>query len=1032
MEWNWETGLPVYGVEGDCILSRQGDYTVAFKVNKPELFTLSEQEYDILHQALVKAVRVLPADTVVHLQDWYIQDRYRADRGGTEKTWLAEASERYFDGRQFADHQAFLFLTKKPAGRRPSSSALSGLLRSHLVPAGSMDKEAVTVFLGCCGQFQRILEDSHFFKLEQLGRDEIWSHRHKAGLIERYCSLGTGETPILKDVRMGNGLEIGEQLCQLFTLGDAEDLPPGCSPSIVYDPYSTDRTRYPVGFASGLGLLLPCNHIVNQYIFIEDAAAMLKKMERRRLRLQSLSAHSRENAISHAATDRFLNEAVEEQRLPVKVHMNILTWTDDKRKLAEIRNMVSAAMAKMEISPRMEVVGAPQIWWAGIPGNAGDFPMNECFDTFVEQAVCFFQLETNYRPYGSAFGFRLGDRITGRPVHTDIDDEPRSAGITANGNMVVLSGSGGGKSFFINHLVREYYERGTHVLIVDMGHSYEMQCKLHGGYYFAYEESKPISFNPFYLGVGDVMDTEKKESIKTLLLALWKKWNEEFNRVEYVALSVALKQYFDKLHTAKSIFPCFDSFYEFLRDEFCLVLQADGVKDRDFDLANFLYVLRPYYRGGEYDYLLNARENLDLLEERFIVFDLDNIKDHSVLFPVVTLIIMELFVSKMRKLKGIRKMIVIEEAWKAIARQGMAEYVKYLFKTVRKFFAKAVVVTQEVEDVISSEVVKQAIINNADIKVLLDQSKFQNKFDQLQELLGITDKQKAEILSINKGHEPGSFYKDLWIGLGPVWSKVYRLEVSPEEYYIYTSDHREKQRLREFINKTGSVKDGVRLLLASLKTVMPVLFFLLLAPTTKAQDIPIIGTVISKVVKALDLQVQRIQTQTIWLEEAQKVLENTMSQLDLDEIRGWVQAQKDLYDDYFQELRQVKPAVADYHRVTEIIREQEQIVAVYNQVWNQLKSDPHFTPQELAYMQAVYGGILQESAKDLDLLVLMTDSTSLQMSDEQRLAAIDKAGTGMDRILSDLIRFNNQNLLLSRQRVREAGEIDLLKKLYGL
>jgi len=152
---------------------------------------------------------------------------------------------------------------------------------------------------------------------------------------------------------------------------------------------------------------------------------------------------------------------------------------------------------------------------------------------------------------------------------------------------------------------------------------------------------------------------------------------------------------------------------------------------RILDSSNFLYVLRPYYKHGEFDYLLNATENLELLHQQFIVFELDNIKDHPILFPVVTIIIMEVFISKMRKLKGIRKMILIEEAWKAIAKESMAEYIKYLFKTVRKFFGEAVVVTQEVEDIISSPVVKQAIINNSDCKILLDQNKYQNKFEQI-------------------------------------------------------------------------------------------------------------------------------------------------------------------------------------------------------------------------------------------------------------------------------------------------------------
>ena len=251
-----------------------------------------------------------------------------------------------------------------------------------------------------------------------------------------------------------------------------------------------------------------------------------------------------------------------------------------------------------------------------------------------------------------------------------------------------------------------------------------------------------------------------------------------------------------------------------MKIDFLPLLETDKVKEKDFDISNFLYVLRPYYRGGEFDYLLNSTENLDLLQERFIVFELDNIKDHPILFPVVTIIIMEVFINKMRKLKGIRKLILIEEAWKAIAKEGMAEYIKYLFKTVRKFFGEAIVVTQEVEDIISSPVVKQAIINNSDCKILLDQSKYQNKFDQIQELLGLTDKERAMVLSVNKANDPKRNYKEVFISLGGMLSKVYRTEVSREEYLAYTTEETEKIQVMDYAQRFGSIQKGIAALTA--------------------------------------------------------------------------------------------------------------------------------------------------------------------------------------------------------------------------
>jgi len=811
MEKKMEDLLPIMAVEHNCILSKQGDVTVVFKAELPEIFTMSNQEYEAFHQSWIKAIKVLPKFSVFHKQDWFLESAYKADFKSEDSSFLTRSSERFFNERPFLDHCCYIMMTKKPAGRRNATSLFSNLLRSSIVPEETLKPQLLQDFADACGQFKRIMEDSGFIKLERLKNESLRSESRRIGLVEKYCFLSEREESfIFKDIQFDQGLAVGDKYCQLFTLGDAADLPGLCGSRINYDRYSTDKTKFSVGFASTLGQLLSCNHIYNQYIFIEDAQKAIQKLESKRLRLQSLSAYSRENMIARDATNDFLNEAVSQQRLPVKAHFNVLTWSADKEELKEIKNKVSSAMAQMDAAAKQETVGAAQIYWAGIPGNAADFPMNDTFDTFTEQAVCFLNMETGYKSSLSPCGIRLGDRLTGKPVHVDISDEPVRLGICTNRNKFILGPSGSGKSFFTNHMVRSYYEQGTHIVLVDVGHSYKGLCDMVKGYYFTYDEKNPIRFNPFYISEGDSLDTEKKESIKTLLLALWKKDDETFNRSEYVALSNALQLYYEKLDSNGEIFPCFNTFYEFLKGDFISILESDKVKEKDFDVNNFLYVLRPYYQGGEFDYLLNATENLDLLKERFIVFELDNIKDHPILFPVVTIIIMEVFINKMRKLKGIRKMILIEEAWKALMKEGFADYIKYLFKTVRKFFGEAIVVTQEVEDIISSPVVKQAIINNSDCKILLDQSKYQNKFDQIQELLGLTDKEKALVLSVNKANDPARKYKEVFISLGGMLSKVYRTEVSLEEYLAYTTEESEKVKMNAYAQKFGGdIKKGI-------------------------------------------------------------------------------------------------------------------------------------------------------------------------------------------------------------------------------
>ena len=248
-----------------------------------------------------------------------------------------------------------------------------------------------------------------------------------------------------------------------------------------------------------------------------------------------------------------------------------------------------------------------------------------------------------------------------------------------------------------------------------------------------------------------------------------------------------------------------DTFYEYMLGDYRAELAKRDIKVSrdDFNIDNFLTTLRQYYKGGRYDFLLNSKENIDLLNKRFIVFEIDAVKDNSELFPVVTIIIMEAFLNKMRRLKGVRKMLICEEAWKALSSPSMSEYLKYLYKTVRKYYGEAVVVTQEVDDIISSPIVKEAIINNSDCKILLDQKKYMNKFDGIQAMLGLTEKEKAQILSINLANHPGRKYKEVWIGLNGVQSAVYATEVSPSEYLTYTTEESEKTEVFNLAEELG-------------------------------------------------------------------------------------------------------------------------------------------------------------------------------------------------------------------------------------
>ena len=663
-----ESKFPLLAVEADCIISKDADITAVFEVDLPELFTVTAAEYEAIHAAWAKAIKVLPNYTVVHKQDWFIREDYRSQTDKENLSFLSRSYEMHFNERPFLNHKCYLYLTKTTKERMRMQSSFSSLCRGFIIPK-EVDKDTTAHFLDTVGQFARIVNDTGLVHLRRLVGDEITGTENKAGLVEKYFCLSMENTTALEDIELGDdGLRVGDKHVSVHTLSELDALPSKVGTDCRYERLSTDKSDCKLSFASPVGLLLSCNHLYNQYIFLDDSGENLQRFEKNARNMQSLSKYSRSNQINKEWIDLYLNDAHSFGLTSVRAHCNIIAWAENGEELRRVKNDVGSALALMECTPHHNTTDLPALYWAGIPGNEADFPSEESFYTFTEQALCFFTAETCYRNSLSPFGLRMVDRLTGKPVFLDISDLPMKKGVVTNRNKFILGPSGSGKSFFTNHMVRQYWEQGTHILLVDTGNSYKGLCDLirrktngDDGVYFTYQENDPISFNPFF--TEDYRyDIEKRDSIKTLILTLWKREDEPPRRSEEVALSNAVSLYIEKIKKNRKIKPNFNSFYDFVRKDYRKVLADKNVREKDFDVDGFLNVLEPYYKNGEYGYLLNSDKELDLLNKRFIVFELDVVKDNPVLFPVVTIIIMETFINKMRRLQGIRKMILIEEA----------------------------------------------------------------------------------------------------------------------------------------------------------------------------------------------------------------------------------------------------------------------------------------------------------------------------------------------------------------------------------
>lgn len=396
-----ESKFPLLSVEHDCIISKDADITVAYRVDLPELFTVTGSEYEAIHSAWTKAIKVLPDYSVIHKQDWFIKEKYKPSTDKENMSFLSRSFERHFNERPFLNHTCFLFLTKTTKERMQMQSNFSSLCRGNIIPK-EVNKETALRFMEAVGQFERIVNDSGFITLTRLTSDEITGTEKEAGLIEKYFALSLEDTTCLEDLELGaNGLRIGDKTVCLHTISDVEDLPGTIGTDMRYEKLSTDRSDCRLSFAAPVGLLLSCDHVYNQYIFLDDSAENLRKFEKSARNMQSLSKYSRGNQINKEWIDKYLNEAHSFGLTSVRAHFNVMAWSDDEEELKHIRNDVGSQLALMECKPRHNTVDAATLYWAGMPGNAGDFPSEESFYTFIEPALCFLQrkLTTKVLPH---------------------------------------------------------------------------------------------------------------------------------------------------------------------------------------------------------------------------------------------------------------------------------------------------------------------------------------------------------------------------------------------------------------------------------------------------------------------------------------------------------------------------------------------------------------------------------------------------------------------------------------------------------
>ena len=762
----------VEDVDGIGVLyTKTGEYSAILKIENPvQKYSANIDNYYEFTNLLTALTQTLGEGYAIHKQDVFIRKQFH-DETNDNHEFLSESYFRYFTGRNYTDAQTYLIITQENK-------------KSRLF---SFDSKKWRDFLVKIRKVKDQLKDSG---VDSSYLDGVTAREY----VDRYFSMNF----IDKTISMNNfkvddeSISMGNKRCKVYSLVDVDciNLPGVIRP---YTNIEVNNTSMPVDLVSIVDSIPTAETVIyNQMIFMPNQKRELSLLDKKKNRHASMPNPS--NLIAVEDIKKVQDVIARENKQLVYAHFNLVVSVPIDEDIQKCTNHLENSFGRMGIHISKRAYNQLELFVNSFPGNCyGMSPDYDRFLTLSDAASCLMYKEHIQHSEDTPLKVYYTDR-QGVPVAIDISGKEGKNKITDNSNFFILGPSGSGKSFFTNSMVRQLWEQNTDVVLVDTGNSYEGLCDYVNGKYISYTEEHPITMNPFAIK-REELNIEKIGFLKNLVMLIWKGTNGKITKTEDHLIEDVITEYYDAhFRTGQVKELSFNTFYEYSTRRIPEIVRDNNLEG--IDLASYNYLLKDFYKGGNHELTLN--ENLDtaLFDETFIVFEIDSIKDDPLLFPLVTLIIMDVFIQKMR-IKKNRKVLVIEEAWKAIASPMMAEYIKYLYKTARKFWASVGVVTQEIQDIVGSPIVKEAIINNSDVIMLLDQSKFKERFDEIKAILGLTEVDCRKIFTINRleNKEGRSFFREVFIRRGQN-AAVFGVEEPHECYMTYTTERAEKEALK--------------------------------------------------------------------------------------------------------------------------------------------------------------------------------------------------------------------------------------------
>jgi len=820
--------FPIYGYEAPFLIAKErGCYCIPLEIILPEIFTLTSKEYEQLNQLFATIISILGHDTLIHKQDLFLECHYAIDKKRIERDWFETEDELHFKNRPYLEHRCYLGLHRVPKKHYRSNplTVNSYLAKTKIgafekpVPKDYCDSKALEQFRTKVLAVNTLINDSGIIESRLVDFEDLFGDR---GYYTSYLEATYGD-PKGSDVNFeNNSLYIGAKKAQFHTL---ENLDQFTSESIFdycnYGKFNSENQKFPVGNLFSLGFKVPYEHVINQYIYIPTTEIGISHLRKRAKWLHRYASDRKgdKNTVYRNQIQDFEQQLIENHQELVYYHLNVLGFSSTEEEFGLMCNSIQTAFKKIGVNAKANTIDRKNLWYGGILGNGIGISSELYSPVSSSMASALLYSEGGFRnPVHGLHGLRMVDRATQKPILVSVYKEPERKHWIFNRGMLVASGSGGGKTYFANSYLFAEFREGADVIILENGNSYDKLTNYVEGVLIEHDENHPFTFSPFSLddndfAIQDGMLKISEHKMSQLVALLYLLLGEKNDRESQGINSLLCQTIFEKLINSyyqdnfkkKVNHHNFSTFYKHIKLRLSVLLKEHGIDRSLIDAHAMLLVLSNYAKDGPKAYLLNGEDKRvqKLRDERWIYFKLGNLINNSQLFPIVAFLLMDVFDKKLKDPKrlGINKILNVDEAWNLFDNPIMAQYLNAQSRMARKYGGQPIFISQKVDDFIQSKHLGKSLVVNSHIKVLLDMAEYSNSFGEIQKVLGLNDKQKQLVLSLNKNLPEDYTYREMAI----CWKEkvqVFGLETSLSTKCLFETNPNEKVLINTLFQDT--------------------------------------------------------------------------------------------------------------------------------------------------------------------------------------------------------------------------------------